>query len=295
VLDATINPEGVIRESTRADNHIRMAVEVLDTGAGAPARRAAAERQRLTGRAATAPVRQTGSGRADLPDLVPLPSENIAVRRAGGTDLLRFNSTVANLGVGRLHLDGFRSDTAAQQMRAEQVLFHGGTEVSRRPAGVLVYDPEHLHWHFDYLARYQLVDAQGAVVASSGKIGFCMADVHQIDAGVPNFALPGAVGFGDCGTALSRSVRERLDPGWGDEYDQVTPGQALDVSTVPNGTYRIRIEADPDRKLLEATRDNNVSYRTVLLGGVTGARTVQAPPVDGVDTDAAWTALHLPF
>ena len=76
---------------------------------------------------------------------------------------------------------------------------------------------------------------------------------------------------------------------------QVTPGQALDISTVPNGTYRIQIQADPDRKLQEATRDNNVSYRTVILGGEPGARTVEVPPVDGVDTEAAWAALSLPF
>ena len=83
--------------------------------------------------------------------------------------------------------------------------------------------------------------------------------------------------------------------GWGDEYDQVTPGQELDISSVPNGTYRIEITADPEHKLLETTRDNNVSYRTVVIGGVPGARTATAPPVDGVDTEAAGASLHLPF
>jgi hypothetical protein len=64
---------------------------------------------------------------------------------------------------------------------------------------------------------------------------------------------------------------------------------------VPNGTYRIQILADPDRKLLEATRANNESLRTIVLGGVPGARTVTVPPVDGVDTEAAWEAIDLPF
>jgi len=303
VLDATVNPDAVIREATGADNHIQMPVEVLDISAGPLAQQAAAARQSRTGNAPTgrssaaAGAASVGSagGKVDLPDLVPLPSENIAARHTGDTDVLRFNSTIANLGRGKLQVEGFRSGAPAQQMLAYQVLFHNGVEVARRPAGSLIYDPDHLHWHFDYLARYQLVDAQGAVVASSGKIGFCMADVHQIDASTPNFIVPDFLDFIDCGTSLSQSVRETLDAGWGDEYDQITPGQALDISTVPNGTYRIQIQADPDQKLQEATRDNNVSYRTVILGGEPGARTVQVPPVDGVDTEAAWAALPSPF
>ena len=299
VLEATVNPGGAIRESTRADDHIRMPVEVLDLTAGLRAGQVAAGRAGTAtpspvGAGASAAVTRAG-GQADLPDLVPLPSENIAARHQENGDFLRFNSTVANLGRGPLRLAGFRSDMTSPQMAAYQLLFHGGAEVSRRSAGTLVYDPEHLHWHFDHLADYRLVDAEGTAVASSGKIGFCMADVHQIDASLPGFATPDFVGFGDCGSFPSRSVQEALDVGWGDEYDQVRPGQELDISSVPNGTYRIQITADPEHKLLETTRDNNVSYRTVVIGGVPGARTVTAPPVDGVDTEAAWAALHLPF
>lgn len=170
-----------------------------------------------------------------------------------------------------------------------------GVEVARQRAGTLVLDEDEQEWHFDFLARYQLVDGTGKVVASSGKIGFCMADVHQLDATRPGFVVPDATGFIGCQGPLSRSVRETLDPGWGDEYDQVTPEQELDVTGVPNGTYRIEILADPDRKLREATRDNNVSFRTVVLGGTPGARTVTVPPIDGVDTEAAWATVHRRF
>jgi hypothetical protein len=86
-----------------------------------------------------------------------------------------------------------------------------------------------------------------------------------------------------------------IGPGWGDEYDQITPGQALDITGVPNGTYRIQILADPDRKLLESSRANNESLRTIVLGGEPGARTVTVLPFDGVETEAAWDAIDLPF
>ena len=60
-------------------------------------------------------------------------------------------------------------------------------------------------------------------------------------------------------------------------------------------TYQIQILADPDHRLLESTQTNNVSVRTIVLGGCPGARTLTAPPVDGVDTETAWQSLGLPF
>jgi hypothetical protein len=317
-LDAVVNPDGGIRETSRADDRVQMPVEVLDIGGGGPvAAQVAAARQEAHAR--TGVARQLGrhantrsgsnaeptsagttaelaaGARVDLPDLVPLPSENIATRNDEGPDLLRFNSTLANLGRGRIQIEGFRESASDHEMLAYQVLFRDGVPAGRRPAGVLEHESEHTHWHFAYLARYRLIDAQGRPVAESGKVGFCMANVHQINAGLPGFVVPDFLGFIGCGNGLSRSVRMWMDPGWGDEYDQITPGQALDITGVPNGRYRIQILADPDRKLLEASRANNESLRTIVLGGVPGARTVTVPPIDGVDTEAAWAAIDLPF
>jgi hypothetical protein len=317
-VDVTVNPDGAVNESDRTDNHVRMPVDVIDIGGGALAPQAAAEQltnaataartlgaASSTGRPAAAgrapggpvagsrPADRTG-GPVELPDLVPLPSQNIVTRHTGPADLLRFNSTMANLGAGPLQIDGFQAGAPDGQMRAEQVLFHNGVEVTRHPAGTLIFDEDEGEWEFDFLARYRLLDPAGAVVASSGKIGFCMADVHQLDAR-GGFVIPDVTGFIGCFGPLLRSVREVIDPGWGDEYDQITPDQELDITNVPNGTYRIQILADPDHKLREASRDNNASLRTVVLGGVPGARTVVVPPIDGVDTEAAWAAAHLPF
>jgi len=303
-LDASVNPDGSIREADRSDDHVRMPVEVLDITGGAPGATAdpsvRSGRPHVTTPGAT-PTRAAGpalsrdyTGPVELPDLVPLPSENVAVRHQGGGDLLRFNSTMANLGHGPLQVDGFRSGAPAGQMLAFQNLFHNGVAVASRPAGTLIYEADEDEWHFDFLARYQLVDQDGTVVANSGKIGFCLADVHQLDA-QPGLVIPDVTGFVGCFGALARSVRETIDAGWGDEYDQVTADQELDITSVRNGTYRIQILADPDHKLQEATRGNNTSQRTIMLGGVPGSRTVTVPPIDGVDTETAWAAEDLPF
>ena len=76
-----------------------------------------------------------------------------------------------------------------------------------------------------------------------------------------------------------------LEVGAGDTYGAGTPGQAIDVTRVPNGAYLLRNEANPAGALRETTREDDVALRRIVLGGRPGHRTVAAPPADGVDTD----------
>lgn len=46
--------------------------------------------------------------------------------------------------------------------------------------------------------------------------------------------------------------------------------------------------ANPDGRLREARVLNNVTERTVILGGVRGARTVEVPPYAGIDTESGF-------
>ena len=70
-----------------------------------------------------------------------------------------------------------------------------------------------------------------------------------------------------------------------DTYTVDTPGQPIDVTRVPNGTYALKIEANPAGRLREVTRADDVALRTIVLAGRPGRRTVSAPPADGVDTE----------
>jgi hypothetical protein len=152
-----------------------------------------------------------------------------------------------------------------------------------------VYDsrPTHLHWHFQDFATYDLVDRNSRRVATSGKEAFCLAPTDAIDLLAPNATMN--PGNGDlstaCGDAGSVWTREVLASGWGDTYTQSRAGQSLDVTSLPNGSYRIRITANPMHALHEVSTANNVSLRTVILGGVPGARTVRVPPYQGIDTE----------
>ena len=132
-----------------------------------------------------------------------------------------------------------------------------------------------------------MIDASDNTVATSGKEAWCLAPTDAID-----LLAPGAVinpGDGNlstaCGDAGSLWQREVLAAGWGDTYTQARAGQSMDITDLPNGTYRIRVTANPSGKLRERTRGNDVSLRTVILGGTPGARTVTVPPYLGIDTE----------
>ena len=53
---------------------------------------------------------------------------------------------------------------------------------------------------------------------------------------------------------------------------------------MPNGTYYIRITANPLGRLAEVTTANNVSVRQVVLGGTARHRTVDVPPFGNVNS-----------
>jgi hypothetical protein len=78
-------------------------------------------------------------------------------------------------------------------------------------------------------------------------------------------------------------VREVLASGSGDTYEQFRPGQSLSLKGRPNGTYYVKVEANPSRKLQETNVSNNISYRKITVGGRPGHRTVKAEKIGIID------------
>lgn len=219
-----------------------------------------------------------------LPDLVALPAWNVQTSTDAGRDYLQFAATVWNAGPAPMVVEGYRRGSAPV-MDAWQYFFRNGQVTGRARAGQLLYDPRpgHQHWHFKQFASYALRDAAGQRVLSQ-KEAFCLAPTDPIDLLVRGADWnPFATGLmSACGDLHSIWSRESLPAAWGDTYYQSTPGQSFDITSLPNGTYQIAVQANPTGLLFERSRSNNTSLRTVVIGGVPGARTVVALPWHGI-------------
>lgn len=222
-----------------------------------------------------------------LPDLQSLPAWQIGIERSSGADRLTFNANEWNAGPAPLVVEGYRKG-AAEVMDAYQFFYRDGKEVGSTKTGKMKYHaaPEHDHWHFLDFASYELVKPDGTLVTTSGKQSWCLAPTNAVDLSVPGATWrPEATGLDStCGDRSALWLREVLPVGWGDTYNQ-TQTQAFKLTGVKNGTYQIKITVNPNGSLHELTTDNNVSYRTVVLGGKPGKRTVTVPPYEGVDTE----------
>ena len=51
-----------------------------------------------------------------------------------------------------------------------------------------------------------------------------------------------------------------LSPGWNDTYLQSLPGQSIDITSVPDGKYRLFTQIDEQGHFKEATRGNNLTW-----------------------------------
>jgi hypothetical protein len=110
----------------------------------------------------------------------------------------------------------------------------------------------HGHYHFLGFASYQLLDSLGQSVASGRKVSFCLLDGLRWD--------PRAAPFGHFHCDL-----QGIQSGWADVYDAGLPGQWIDVTDVPPGTYTLVITMNPDRLIEESDYSNNSASTQIVI------------------------------
>lgn len=224
-----------------------------------------------------------------LPDLIPLPAWGVSVTADDdGRDRMNFLANEWNAGPSPMVVEGFRSSEDPEIMDAYQIFYRNGRPVGSARTGTMEFHdaPEHHHWHFLDFAYYSLVDLAGNEVSATGKQSWCLVPTDAVDLRVAGAVyIPGQIGLDSaCGGSEALWIREVLPVGWGDTYSQFQTW-AIDVTDVPNGTYRLKISVNPNGNLFETRTDNNDSFRTVILGGTPGARTVEVPPYGLVDSE----------
>jgi len=170
---------------------------------------------------------------------------------AGTRRLLRFSNETRNIGTGDLVIGSPENNP----------LFHFATC--------------HGHWHFEDFAIYRLLDTNGVLVATGGKVGFCLADGNQWSPTAPHQDP-----FYDCGY-------QGISAGWADVYSAGLACQYIDVTDVPSGNYTLELEVDPSNLIPESNEANNtVQVVAIIPDGCT-----QAPPNDNFTNRIAITNL----
>ena len=121
------------------------------------------------------------------------------------------------------------------------------------------YSSCHEHYHFDGYARYALVDDDGDIVAPGHKQAFCLWDGGS-------WAWPELSGWdtGDGSDTVFSCYNQGIQLGWYDDYYKELDCQWIDITDVPPGDYKIRMEVNLPRAdsvypaLVERDYDNNV-------------------------------------
>lgn len=211
----------------------------------------------------------------DLPDLRSAPSMSVEAFSRRQHDYLAFSALTWNAGPGKLEVEAFGDGTGGP-LTAYQVFYSGLDRATRQQRGVVIWHAPHKHFHFDSFARYDLVPTDSdTVLRTSGKNSWCIVDTNVVDSSLDHynpstfnlFSSP----LNACGTErTARWARLTMSVGAGDLYSQSLPGQAFDITGLPNGMYRIRVTANPDARIGEASYANNVSYRRIRIEGRPG-------------------------
>lgn len=154
------------------------------------------------------------------------------VPAAGERKLLRFSTAILNLGAA-----------AASVPPSDE-----------RP-DLYVFDECHGHEHLTDFAGYALRDAQGNDIVLGRKQGFYLIDYHrQCSDAAPEFLW---------------NERMGISAGWSDIYVADIPCQWIDITSVPDGTYTLRVGVDEKNIIDEADTQPNEKKLEVRITGDT--------------------------
>ena len=217
-----------------------------------------------------APVAEAAT--VTLPDMqLKVPTNAISIGTAGVVRQLRFTHITWDAGTGPFEIDP-TYNSATGTATFTQAIYNSPSpgqwsfdhSVPLPVTGV--FDPpEDYQFPMDSFTLNQ-VNADGSlgtVVATSPKKDYCITGDDFVG-GVPNAPNSTFIPVSNCTDPmkpLGWSV------GWGDEYDQTDPGQPIDLTGVPDGTYILHGVVDPQHLLTESNPMNNVTDTLLQISG----------------------------
>jgi hypothetical protein len=211
-----------------------------------------------------------GAATDQLPDLGMAKLSNVQIQTSD-KKLLRFSTRIVNIGAGAFELHGSRSSTGDPTMTVTQRIFNdaGGYRDVLTTAEMYYSGDGHAHWHAKNLARYTLTrPGDPAFERTGSKQGFCFYDNVKWfvtgAAGVPAQAV-----YTGCANnqPAALNVKAGLSRGWGDRYGWKLVGQYIDITGLPDGSYRLTTTADEDNWFVEVSDLNNSTWADLRIQG----------------------------
>jgi hypothetical protein len=204
-------------------------------------------------------IEPTATEELNLPDLQTLPPSDmrLVLINETGKRLIRFTNSIANAGPGRLELIGVPSPSG-DQIRVDQHIVGEDDEIEGVVnVGEFIFHSEHDHWHLVDFATYEIwsldeEDDLVEVVATAGKVSYCVTDTHLIPDPPEESDFPRNPLYLTCQGEL-----QGLLPGWVDVYGANLPGQWVEVTDLDMGRYALVSTVNPEHDVLEADPGNN--------------------------------------
>jgi len=227
---------------------------------------------------AVTPLSARGSQVDELPNLVPLPAFDIAIGQSPSTPSedsvgLRFAAATANKGDFALDLFGQPDEIGVTSAAASQCVDWSSDRVcaNRQPVGRFLWHPDHGHYHFEDFALYELrrFRPNGKVnfkpkglVATSGKVSFCVIDVEQDGSpSSPLYLFPYPLYY----SCFAGVGFQGISPGWRDVYSASTEGQEFPLEELVPGRLALVIYSDPVDRLHETRNDDNLAVTGIVI------------------------------
>ena len=203
-----------------------------------------------------------------LPDMkmAPLYSPQFATT-ANGHKKLRFGTIGWNVGDGALEVRARNRDNGEMLSIAQWIYRSDGTTYSvAKPQAQVFYKRDgHDHWHVERFMVVRLSPLPGttAAVRRIRKIGYCLLDSMSMPSGErpPNSSTFPV--YGNCGVRASRRITVGISVGWGDNYPPDFAFQAIDVTGLPQGQYRLCGTVNPQGIWTE--KNNNTANNSYWL------------------------------
>lgn len=200
-----------------------------------------------------------------LPDLIPLPPQDVGLREADGRVFLVFSTVYYNIGTADFTLiadpetAGVRGDIARTVF---QRITEPGGAMRDVPVGVFEWHEEHLHYHFSDFIAYTLESAEpllagAAAPIRSVKATYCVRDVTRI-------VVPG-IEAGEAQYRVCGRERQGVSIGWGDTYFHTYGGQRIDITDLPSGAYTLSFTVNPEGLFEESSYANNTSQARITI------------------------------